>query len=196
MAVARKSEPRFTPEEYLAQEEAATQRHEYFRGDIYALAGGSVNHNRIAGNLNARFNISLRKTPCEAFTSDMRLLVKAHNLYTYPDAMIVCGKLEFARSRNDTIVNPSVIVEVLSPSTQDYDRGQKFELYRAIPTLADYVLVHQDRIYVEYYHRQRDGRWLLTEIGDIASELVLQGVEISIPLREIYDRVDWLAEDA
>lgn len=195
MAVARRPEPYLTPEAYLAQEEQALQRHDYYRGNVYAHAGGSVNHNRIAGNLNARFNLSLRKTPCEAFTSDMRLLVKSHDLYTYPDAMIVCGKPEFARARNDTIVNPLVIVEVLSPSTQDYDRGQKFELYRAIPTLADYVLVHQDRVFIEYYHRERDGRWILTEITGVDAKLALQAVEISIPVRELYDRVDWLIEN-
>lgn len=195
MAVARRPEPAFTPEEYLVQEEQSSQRHDYYRGKVYAHAGGSINHNRIAGNLNARFNFSLRKSHCEAFTSDMRLLVKSHDLYTYPDAMIVCGKPEFARACNDTIVNPTVIVEVLSPSAQDYDRGQKFELYRAIPTLADYVLVHQDRVFVEYYHRQRDGRWILTEVTGVDAELALQAVEVSIPLREIYHRVDWFTEN-
>ncbi len=126
----------------------------------------------------------------------MRLLVKSHDLYTYPDAMIVCGKPEFARARTDTIVNPVVIVEVLSPSTRDYDRGQKFEHYRAVPALADYVLIHQDRIFIEYYHRERDGRWILTEISDVDGELALQAVDIRVPLREIYDRVDWFAEHA
>ncbi len=130
-----------SPEEYLALEETAEYRSEYYRGEIFAMAGGSANHNRIARNLLIAFDDALEGKPYEAFITDMRLYVKKNGLYTYPDVMVVCGKLEFVKGRTDTLTNPVVIVEVLSESTEGYDRGTKFELYRAVDTLQDYVLI-------------------------------------------------------
>ena len=148
----------YTPEEYLALEEAADYRSEYFQGEIFAMSGGSANHNRITKNLVIALERSFENKPCEAFMTDMRLLVKKNGLYTYPDIMAVCGQLEFAEGRDDTLTNPVVIVEVLSKSTQDYDRGGKFALYRAIETFQDYVLIDQHTIQVEHFHRLDDGR--------------------------------------
>ena len=193
MAVALKHERLYTPDEYLALEETAEGKSEYYKGEIFAMSGGSANHNRIVSSINAFFHSGLRGRRCESFTSDMRVQVKAHGLFTYPDAMIICGQPEFWNNRNDTVTNPILIVEVLSESTKDYDRGQKFEFYRTIPTLRDYVLIHQDRVHIEYYHKLEDGRWLLTEIGDPEALLILETVDLTLPVRSIYERVDWLA---
>jgi len=183
-----------SPEEYLAMEEQADHKSEYFNGEIFAMVGASINHNRITGNINAFFNTALARSTCESFASDMRLQVKANGLYTYPDVMVVCGKPEFATGRNDTITNPILIVEVLSPSTKNYDRGQKFMLYRAIETLLDYVLVDQDRPHVEYFHRLDDGRWILTEFDTMDASLQLEALQLEIPLSRIYQKVDWQTE--
>ncbi len=183
-----------SPEEYLAMEEQAEHKSEYFNGETFAMVGASYNHNIITGNFFASLNVSLEKSACTAFTSDMRLQVKANGLYTYPDAMVVCGKPEFAAGRNDTITNPILIVEVLSPSTKNYDRGQKFMLYRDIETLVDYVLVDQDRPHVEYFHRLDDGRWLLTEFNTTDATLQLEALQLELPITRIYQKVDWQTE--
>lgn len=193
MALAKVQPRFFTPDEYLSLEETATSKSEYFRGEIFAMAGGSANHNRIAGNVYAMLNNGLRGSRCEAFNSDMRLLVKAHQLYTYPDTMVVCGRIEFAKDRNDTVTNPTVLVEVLSPSTQDYDRGQKFEFYRSLPSLQDYLIIHQDQIRLEYYHKLADRQWVLLELNDSEAPLTIQSLNFEIPLHRIYERVDWFS---
>ena len=134
-----------SPEEYLQQEEFATERHEYFNDRLLCMAGGTHNHELIRGNLLTALRQHGRSRTCIAFGSNMKILVKQNGLYTYPDAMLVCGKPEFAADRRDIITNPVLIVEVLSDSTQSYDRGDKFALYRAIPSFAHYLLIHQDR---------------------------------------------------
>ncbi len=181
----------YSPEEYLALEEAAEYRSEYYRGEIFAMAGGSANHNRITGNVYTALREVLESKSCEAFISDMRLHVKKNNLYTYPDVMIVCGQLKFVKGRTDTLTNPVAIVEVLSESTQGYDRGAKFELYRAIATLQDYILIDQARIHVEYFHKLEDGRWLLAEFNELETVLRLEAVAVEIPLSRVYQRVEW-----
>jgi len=181
----------YTPEEYLALEEKADHKSEFFNGEIFAMAGGSYNHNVIAGNINAALNQFAESKPCVAFTSDMRVLVKANGLYTYPDATLVCGQVEFAEGRNDTITNPLIIVEVLSKSTRDYDRGFKFESYRLIETLQDYLLIDQERVHVEYFHKLEDGRWVLIETNLPEAELTLQTINFPLPISRIYHKVDW-----
>ena len=193
MAVATKRKKPYTPDEYLALEATAAQKSEYHQGVIYAMAGASANHNRIAGGMYALLRSGLRGRNCEAFTSDMRLLVAASGLYTYPDGLVVCGGPHFAPGRDDTITNPVLICEVLSPSTQDYDRGRKFEMVRTIPTLRDYVLPHQDRAFIEYYHKHEDGRWILSELASVDATLVLHSIGLDLALRDIYAGVDWLA---
>jgi Uma2 family endonuclease len=184
----------YTFEEYLAQEEKADHKSEYYNGEIFAMAGGSYNHNVIAGNINAALNQFAESRPCVVFTSDMRLLVKANGLYTYPDTMVVCGQAEFSEGRNDTITNPIIIVEVLSKSTRDYDRGFKFESYRMIESLQDYLLVDQARIHIEYFHKLEDGRWVLIETNLPEATLTLQAIDFSIPISRIYQKVDWFKD--
>ncbi len=159
--------PRWTsPEEYLHQEETASDRHEYFNGEIFMMAGGTHNHEVIGVNLIAALHQYTRGKQCTAYGSNMKILVAAHGLYTYPDAMLVCGKIDFVVGRKDVITNPLLIIEVLSDSTQSYDRGDKFALYRGLPAFAHYLLIHQDRPFVEYHQRTERG-WLLTEIAGL-----------------------------
>lgn len=181
----------YSLEEYLALEELAEYRSEYYRGEIFAMSGGSANHNRIAGNVYIALREAFQGKPCETFITDMRLLVKKNGLYTYPDVMIVCGRLEFATGRTDTLTNPTVIIEVLSESTQAYDRGAKFELYRALDTLQDYVLIDQSRVHVEYFHKLEDGRWVLAEFNELDGVLLLESVEVELSLSQVYQRVEW-----
>lgn len=183
--------PFITEDEYLALEERSEVKHEYYRGDIFAMAGGSINHNRIAGNIYRLLAEGTEGRSCEAFTGDMRLLVEAHRMYTYPDAMVVCGEPQFPPGRNDVVTNPVLIVEVLSPSTRQYDRGEKFRFYRDIPTLQELLLVEQDRIFVEHWLRTSEG-WLLTEAEDLDARINLPGLGLALPLARIYARVDWL----
>lgn len=181
----------YSPEEYLTLEETAEYRSEYYRGEIFAMSGGSANHNRIIKNLIIALDMALEGKPCETFVTDMRLHVRKNSLYTYPDVMIVCDGIEYVKGRTDTFTNPVVIFEVLSESTQAYDRGAKFELYRAIETLQDYILVDQSRVHVEYFHKLEDGRWLLTEFNELEAVLRLEAVAVEIPLSRIYQRVEW-----
>jgi Uma2 family endonuclease len=185
----------YTEEEYFALEEKSEHKHEFYRGEIFAMVGGSVNHNRIARNVLTTLDNALRNTRCEAFGSDMRVLVETHGLYTYPAALVVCGDIDLVQARTDTITNPTLIVEVLSPSTQDYDRSQKFEFYRAISSLQDCVLIHQDKIHLEHHSKQTKG-WLLTDLTSLDDVLSLSSVNLQIPLRRLYARVDWLTVDS
>ena len=181
----------YTPEEYLTLEEKADYKSEYYDGEIFAMAGASTNHNRIAGNVFAALHTAFKGKPCEVFSSDVRLLVKPNGLHTYPDVMVVCGQVEFAEERNDIITNPIVIVEVLSASTRDYDRGGKFTLYRDLATLQDYVLVDQAEAHVEHFHKLDDGTWLLREYRGLEGSLRLHALEFEMPMRDIYEKVDW-----
>lgn len=181
----------YTPDEYLALEENADHRSEYYQGEILAMSSGSVNHNRIAGSILTALNFAFTDGLCEVFISDLRLLVKENGLYTYPDAMVVCGELEFVEDRDDTITNPIVIVEVLSKSTEGYDRGAKFELYRALPSLQDYILIDQYKTHVEHFHKLDDGRWILQEFNQLENTLTLETIDFEIPLEHLYRRVKW-----
>jgi Uma2 family endonuclease len=183
--------PKYTPEEYLAMEEEASYKSEYYDGEIFALAGASFNHNRIATNLVVALENAFSDKPCMAFTNDMRLLVEEHELYTYPDVMVLCDNPEFVKDRDDTIKNPILIAEVLSESTKDYDRGQKFEFYRSIKTLKDYILIDQSRVHIEYFHKIESGKWLMKEITDIDETLTLKSIDLEVPIEDIYNKVNW-----
>src|SRR5262249_28209470 len=153
---------RISPEEYLAQERLADFKSEYLRGEVFAMAGASYPHTLIKDNLAQEAGTQLKSGPCRVLTSDMRVRVNATGLYTYPDVVIVCDEPEFEDAVFDTLLNPRALVEVLSDSTEKYDRGAKFGHYRQIPSLQEYVLVAQDRPLVERYVRQADNSWLLT----------------------------------
>lgn len=178
----------FTPEEYLALERKAEYRSEYIDGEIIAMSGASREHNLVSGNVFGELRNQLKGRPCEAYINDMRLGVDLARHYTYPDVAVVCGEPEFADDQFDTLLNPTVLVEVLSPSTEDYDRGRKFARYRALGTLMDYVLVAQDQMHVEHF--TRDGmRWTLTELGEPDAVLDLPSIDCRLTLAEIYERV-------
>lgn len=194
MTVAVKLPKTITPGEYLEMERAAIQKSEYFAGEVFLMAGASPNHNRIARNVLTELNGGLRGKSCEVFGIDQRLYVSKNGLYTYPDVMAVCGRIEFDSRDRDSLTNPVLIVDVLSPSTANYDRGGNFELYRDIPSFGEYVLVHQDRVLVEHHRRDEQRRWLLTEYKDLQTSLLFESIGISIPLQRIYERTGGLAD--
>ncbi len=175
-----------TPEEYLEQESLSEEKHEYFDGEIFMMSGGTISHNTIAVNLVRETSLNLKKKPCRVFNSDMRLNVAENGLFTYPDAYIVCGEPQFYEDRDDTLTNAVVIFEVLSPSTHQYDRTGKFELYRAMPTFKEYVLIDSERIYIEHYILQPDGSWTMMVYDKLEDEIKLKAVDCAIPLSEMY----------
>ncbi|MGB9633034.1 MAG: Uma2 family endonuclease [Chloroflexaceae bacterium] len=188
--------PHLTPAEYLALERAGEERHEFLAGKIYAMAGGSKRHNRIAGSAYAALYAQLRQRDCVVYPSDMRVKSARTGLYTYPDITIVCGDEEFEDDSEDTLLNPTVIIEVLSPSTEQYDRGRKFQHYRAIPSLREYVLISQDEYRVERFARQADNTWLLSEATGREGTLELTSVQCLLRLEEVYEKVDLTESDA
>src|SRR5919201_2587340 len=185
----------YTPEQYLALERKAQYKSEYINGQIFAMPGASVEHNTITANLVRELGNQFMERPCRVFSSDMRVKVGATGLYTYPDVVAVCGEMQFDDAQRDTLINPTVIIEVLSTSTEAYDRGEKFAHYRRLGSLTDYVLVAQDKVRVEHYVRQ-DVRWLLAEISDLDSTLRLASIGCEVALRNIYDKVELPAESA
>ena len=154
------------------------------------MAGGSERHNLIVGNVFAGFHAQLRKRPCKVYASDMRVRVSQAGLYAYPDVVVICGEARFDDDQRDTLLNPSVIVEVLSDSTEGYDRGKKFEHYRKLESLAEYVLIAQDKHHVEHYVRQPDHRWLLSEYDNLQDAVEFPSIHTHLSLSEIYDKVD------
>jgi Uma2 family endonuclease len=184
---------RYTPEEYLALERRATYKSEYLDGFITAMAGSSRRHSLIAGNVFAAIHAGIRGRPCEAHQGDLRVKVSAAGLYTYPDVVALCGEARFEDAELDTLLNPNVIVEVLSESTEAYDRGKKAGHYRQLESLTDHVLISQDEVRVEHYER-RGEEWVLREIADPEGTLRLVSIGCELPLREIYERVEFPAE--
>ena len=179
-----------TPEEYLERERKAETKSEYFRGEVFAMAGASLRHGRIVTNLGRELSQQLRQKPCSVYSTDIRLGVKATGLYTYPDVMVVCGEELLADQHLDTVLNPIVISEVLSESTKNYDRGQKFQSYRTIPSLMEYLTVAQDEIHIEQYVRQSDQRWLLTEYSDPAATITLSSIGVELRVGDVYEKVE------
>lgn len=178
----------WTAEEYLAFERASQEKHELVDGQVYLMTGASRRHNLIVFNLVAVLRPQLRDNSCEGYANDMRVRVVRD--FFYPDISVVCGEPQFADDEFDTLLNPTLIIEVLSPSTEQYDRGRKFEKYRTLDSLREYVLIAQDHPHVERYVRQDDG-WLLTEVSGLDGALALATVAARLPLAEIYDRLDF-----
>jgi Uma2 family endonuclease len=184
-----------TPEEYLALERKATTKSEYLNGQTYAMAGASREHNLIAGNVFGELRFQLRERACEAYINDMRVKISPTGLYTYPDVVVVCEEPRFEDSNIDTLLNPNVLVEVLSPSTEAYDRGEKSAHYRQLESLQEYILVAQDRVHIEHYLRQGT-RWLLTEFSDLDDVFHLVSIGCELSLLEIYAKVEFPAGEA
>jgi Uma2 family endonuclease len=178
-----------TPEEYLHRERQAEFRSEYFRGEMFAMAGASANHNLIVLNAGASLREQLKKKPCLVFPSDMRLRVEATGLFTYPDLSVVCGDLKLEGSGGDILLNPVVLVEVLSDSTEAYDRGKKFEHYRTIPSLQHYLLIAQDRYSIDCFSKQSDGIWSLTSCQSLDQSIDLEAIDCRLAAAEVYDKV-------
>ena len=178
-----------TPEEYLHREKNAEFRSEYFRGEIFAMAGASANHNLIVLNAGASLREQLKKKPCRVYPSDLKLRVEATGLYTYPDLSVVCGEPQLESNGGDVLLNPVVLVEVLSDSTEAYDRGKKFEHYRTIPSLKHYVLVAQDRHSIDCFSRTPNGSWLLTSCQSLNENVELEAIDCQLAAAEVYDKV-------
>ena len=180
-----------TPEQYLEIERKAEYKSEYYRGEMFAMAGASWAHNLLVSHLLRDIGQQLRGKPCEICPSDMRVRVSASGLYTYPDAVVVCGEPQLLDNQFDTLLNPHLIVEVLSPSTEAYDRGRKFEHYQSIESLGEYLMISSDRVHADLYTRQPDGRWLLTSAARLEDSLDLQSVGSSLALAGLYEKVDF-----
>ena len=178
-----------TPEEYLAFERKATTKHEYLNGQIVAMSGASFAHNFITVNIATSLNIQLMEGECRVATSDMRVKVTQIDSYFYPDVVVVCGEPRAEDDTFDTLLNPTLIVEVLSPSTEGYDRREKFEHYQQIASLKDYILISQDEVHVEYYYRQ-ENEWLQTEFVELEDVLSLLSIDCELRLSDIYRRVE------
>lgn len=178
-----------TPEEYLAFERQAEYKNEYFAGEIFAMVGASRKHNLIAANIIMLLGQQLKDKPCEVYPSDMRVKAPATDSYTYSDVVVACGEPKFEDEYVDTLLNPSLIVEILSPSTASYDRIKKFGYYRTIESLSEYLLVAQDEYKVEQYTKQTDGRWLLSDIRSLEGLVQLSSVECTLALKDVYDKV-------
>jgi Uma2 family endonuclease len=178
-----------TPQEYLAKERQADFRSEFYRGEMFAMAGASWEHTLIKDNLARQAGNQLERGPCRVLTSDLRVKISATGLYTYPDLTIVCDEPEFDDAKFDTLLNPRVVVEVLSDSTEKYDRGAKFGNYRQLPSVQEYVLVSQDEALVERYVRQEDGTWTLKDFRGLDQTFEFATVPVKTPLADIYSGV-------
>lgn len=183
-----------TPEEYLEQERKAEFRSEYFHGRVTAMAGGSYEHSVVIGNMTRELSQGLRTVACTVLPGDVRLAIAAAGFYTYPDVMVVCGEPAFVDQRRDTVSNPVLIIEVLSESTQDYDRTEKFRSYRTLPSLKEYLTVAQDKVHVEQYVRQSDEQWLLTDHKQSAGRIQLASVGLELQVAAMYEKINFVAK--
>lgn len=182
----------FTLEEYFALEEQATERHEFENGEVFAMSGGTVNHSLISGNVVTALNNGLRKKTCRVFGSDLKVAIAEHQSFVYPDAMVICGKIAYTKGRTDTVTNALLIVEVLSESTESYDRGRKFKKYQTLPSFTEYVLVSQTEPLVEIFFRQDQRHWLYTFAEGLEAIIQLQSIDSEISLQDIYAKVEFL----
>jgi len=205
--VSTEPKTRLTPEQYLEIERQAEFKSEYYDGEMFpmqgppetlqgpalAMAGAGWAHNRLVANAILLLGTELRSRPCQVVSSDMRVRVSATGLYTYPDVTVVCGDPQFLAERRDTLLTPTLIVEVLSPSTEAYDRGRKFEHYRSVESLNEYLLIASERVQVDLFTRQSDGHWLFTSAASLEDVLELKSVGCRLALAELYSKVE-LAE--
>jgi Uma2 family endonuclease len=192
-AVASEPIPRLTFDQYLELERAAEFRSEFIDGQMVAKPGGTRDHAVLLGNMLYQLHSRLQGTGCEVFGCDFRIQVSRH-FCTYPDVAVVCGEVALANEEKDCYTNPAVVVEVLSPSSEGYDRGEKFQRYRTLSSLRDYILVDQQRVLVEHFTRQPDNTWTLRDYQGLDDELRIESIGVSIPLQRIYAGVEIAAE--
>lgn len=185
------SKPIYTVEEYLALERETHVKHELYKGKLFAMAGGTPHHTTICVNISSELHVRLSRKGCRAFNSELKIFIEPFNLYTYADASALCGTPNFLRETDAIIDNPSLIVEVLSDSTEDYDRSKKFLFYRALPSFNEYLLIRQDKPCVEYYAKLNAHKWLLTEVEGLSATVRLKHLNITIPLGKIYANISF-----
>jgi Uma2 family endonuclease len=183
--------PYVSPEEYLRLERQSEYKSEYVNGEIFAMTGASRKHNLVAGNIFRELSQQLRSRQGEAYVGDMRVKVTATGLYTYPDVVVVCGEPKFEDKYVDTLLNPTLLVEVLSQSTERYDRIAKSSYYRTLDSLSEHLLVAQDEVRLEQYVKQTDGRWVLFEYSALENVVELSSISCSLALRDVYDKVSF-----
>jgi Uma2 family endonuclease len=184
----------YSPEEYLELEVNSEERHEYIDGQIIPTTGGTPNHNQIALNFSGALNFDLKRQPYRVFVTDQRLWIPNKRIHTYPDVVVVATPLQLQEGRKDTITNPLMIVEVLSKSTQNYDRAEKFAAYRTIPSFQEYLLIDQYTMHVEQYSKTDNNKWIFSEYENLDMTISLASVPFQIILEDIYDKVDFEAE--
>ena len=182
-------------EGYLAFERASAKKHEYRAGEVVAMVGASNAHNDIVGNVYTSLRTRLKPGTCRVKFSDLRVKVPDARLFTYPDLTVVCGKPQFSDDRQDSLLNPQIVIEVLSPSTQGYDHGEKFRHYRTIESLREYVLIEQSSQRIEHFVRQANDLWLLSDTSGPDATLTLPTLDCAIPFAEIYEEVEFAATD-
>ncbi|MBL8204286.1 MAG: Uma2 family endonuclease [Blastocatellia bacterium] len=182
---------KYTLAEYLAFEERSEMKHEYYAGDIYAMAGASPTHNQLCFNLGGLLFASLKGSECRGFTSDQKIWIEAAGLTTYPDLTIVCGQAQYDSEHLTLLTNPRLIVEVLSPSTMAYDRGEKWAFYQQLPSLQEYLMVWQDRPQIEQYSRQSDDSWRYLRVAGLEQTLTLASLSCELLLAEIYSGIEF-----
>ncbi len=187
--------PSLSPSQYLEIERAAEYKSEYYAGEMFAMTGASRSHNLIVGNLIANLHHLLRDGPCEVYPSDMRVKVDKTGLYTYPDVVVACDKPEFEDANVDTLLNPTLLIEVLSDSTEKYDQGKKSRHYRRLESLQEYLLISQSEPRVEHYARQKDGHWIVTDAAGPEASVQLAATESDLLLSEVYARVEFSAKE-
>ncbi len=182
---------KYTAEEYLELEEASLEKNEFYKGEIFAMAGASIPHNEIVANTLVDIGSYLKDKKCRIYPSDLRIHSIANSLYTYPDISIICNEIETIGKRKNTVTNPTVLIEVLSKTTQDYDRGAKFKLYRDIESLKEYILISSLETLVEKYDKQADGSWVLHEYKSETDTFTITSIDLLITVKDLYRNVDF-----
>jgi Uma2 family endonuclease len=185
------SKPRFTPQQYLERERFANFKSEFLSGEIFAMAGASEAHNLIVTNVIRELSLQFKGRPCRTYPSDMKVETGPAGLFTYPDVSVVCEKPQFHDDRNDMLLNPTLIVEVLSPSTEDYDRDAKFAHYRRLNSLTDYLLISSHEFCIEHYVKEADGQWTPSETTEATGVCTLASIGCRLEMSEVYDRVEF-----
>ena len=180
---------KFSIEDYLETENTSIEKHEYYKGEIFAMSGAKMPHNAISKNLSGSLYVKLRGKKCQPYGSDVRIHIESNTLFTYPDISIICGDAVTRNNDDYNVLNPTVIIEILSPSTKNYDRGEKFKLYRDIPTLKEYILVDSESIHIEVFRLNENNHWELEEYNSIENLLHIKAINENILISEIYEGV-------
>ena len=177
----------YTVQEYLEMEKQALEKHEYYNGEIFAMSGASTRHNIISTNIIIALGIALKGKSCRPYGSDLRIHIPENSLFTYPDISIICGEVIASKEDEDTATQPTVIIEILSPSTKNYDRGVKFMLYRAIPALKEYILIDSKSIHAEYFAINKEGLWQLKEYNNPEEKIIIETLNVQLLLEDVYE---------